>query len=443
MRVALDQPYLQLLTARLTSIHPSKPISGFLTPSSLHSPARGVRLLPACELGKHRASLALSLAGHSCCLVALRRQQEAASSMASLVAYDDSDSEAEAEAAESAEAAGQVKGASGVLKPRAQGFASEAPDATEGAALPTQHGSRQDPAGHRLPLARLWRSDPGSCPSQRLQWPGAEPAVTFPPGRPPRPSLWTSHVPAGSVPLAAARSQQAKLSWGAYAFPEPSFCAQTKAAAPGGTGGSLQRKRCEDRVVPYIPKRLRQAEPPSTAAGKSKDPEAQGLSAGRAPAPLPAAPRVSEFIEPYLDSQYRETMIPKKVLFHLRSHRGPVNRIQWCPVSAKSHMLLSASMDKTFKVWDAVDSGRCLQTYRLHSEAVRAARWSPCGRRILSGGFDFALHLTDLETGTQLFSAQSDFRITTLKFHPKDHSLFVCGGFNPEVKAWDIRTGKG
>uniref|UniRef100_A0A673UCG5 WD repeat domain 25 n=1 Tax=Suricata suricatta TaxID=37032 RepID=A0A673UCG5_SURSU len=270
--------------------------------------------------------------------------------MASLVAYDDSDSEAEAEAAESAEAAGQVKGASGVLKPRAQGFASEAPDATEGAALPTQHGSRQDPAGHRLPLARLWRSDPGSCPSQRLQWPGAEPAVTFPPGRPPRPSLWTSHVPAGSVPLAAARSQQAKLSWGAYAFPEPSFCAQTKAAAPGGTGGSLQRKRCEDRVVPYIPKRLRQAEPPSTAAGKSKDPEAQGLSAGRAPAPLPAAPRVSEFIEPYLDSQYRETMIPKKVLFHLRSHRGPVNRIQWCPVSAKSHMLLSASMDKTFKV---------------------------------------------------------------------------------------------
>lgn len=44
--------------------------------------------------------------------------------------------------------------------------------------------------------------------------------------------------------------------------------------------------------------------------------------------------------------------------------------------------------------------------------------------------------------GTQLFSGQSDFRITTLKFHPKDHSLFVCGGFNPEVKAWDIRTGK-
>ena len=51
------------------------------------------------------------------------------------------------------------------------------------------------------------------------------------------------------------------------------------------------------------------------------------------------------------------------------------------------------------QVWNAVDSGHCLQTYSVHSEAVRAARWSPCGRRILSGGFDFALHLTDLETG--------------------------------------------
>lgn len=49
-----------------------------------------------------------------------------------------------------------------------------------------------------------------------------------------------------------------------------------------------------------------------------------------------------------------------------------------------------------------MDSGSCLQTYALHSEAVRAARWSPCGQRVLSGGFDCALHLTDLETGVFL-----------------------------------------
>lgn len=44
--------------------------------------------------------------------------------------------------------------------------------------------------------------------------------------------------------------------------------------------------------------------------------------------------------------------------------------------------------------------------------------------------------------GTQLFSGRSDFRITTLKFYPNDPSIFLCGGFSSEIKAWDVRTGK-
>ncbi|KAI5162374.1 Wd Repeat-Containing Protein 25 [Manis pentadactyla] len=362
--------------------------------------------------------------------------------MASLVAYDDSGSEAEPEPAGRLSAADQVEDTSDVVTPHGQDFASGVLDRTEVGALPTEHGSREDPAGRRLPLVRLWGSDPGARPARRLQWPRMEPEVTVPTSEPSHPSLWTSHAPAGHMPLAAARFKQVKLSWGVYDSPEPSLGAQTKSEAPGKNGSSLQRKRHEDCVIPYTPKRLRQMQTSNPGTGESKDVEAQGPSVGRAPAPLCVAPGVSEFIQPYLDSQYKETMIPKSVLFCLRGHRGPVNSVQWCPVFSKSHMLLSVSMDKTFKVWNAVDSGRCLQTYFLHHEAVRAAQWSPCGQRILSGGFDFALHLTDLETGTQLFSAQSDFRITTLKFHPKYHSLFVCGGFSSEIKAWDIRTGK-
>lgn len=361
------------------------------------------------------------------------------SSMASLVAYEDSDSEAEAEPAGSFNPAGQMEDASAAAPSHRWALASDSLDVADAGAQPAK---REDPAGRRLPLVRLWRNDPGSRPSQRLLWPRPEPEVTAPPSQPPRPSLWTSQTPAGHVPLAAARLQQPKPPWGAYDSPEASFRARTESERPGSNGSSLQRKRCEDSVVPYTPKRLRHLQALSAEAGKGEDAEAQGPSGRRPPAPLCVGPQVSEFIQPYLDGQHKETTIPKKVLFHLRGHRGPVNSVQWCPVFAKSHMLLSTSMDKTFKVWNAVDSGSCLQTYFLHSEAVRAARWSPCGRRILSGGFDFALHLTDLETGTQLFSGQSGFRITTLKFHPRDHSLFVCGGFSSEMKAWDLRTSK-
>ncbi|KFZ67034.1 WD repeat-containing protein 25, partial [Podiceps cristatus] len=94
------------------------------------------------------------------------------------------------------------------------------------------------------------------------------------------------------------------------------------------------------------------------------------------------------------------------------------------------------------KVWDAVDTGCCLNTYCCHSCAVRAARWSSCGRRILSGGFDSMLHLTDVETGKQIFSSKNEFRISALKFHPTESNILICGGFSPEVKAWDIRTSK-
>ncbi|XP_055969662.1 WD repeat-containing protein 25 [Sorex fumeus] len=361
--------------------------------------------------------------------------------MASLVAYDDSDSDAEPEP-DGCGAAGP-RDSSAVVQPL--DFASGALGESEGGALPPQPGSCGEAAGPRLhlPLARLGKVAPASCPSQRLQWPWAAPEITVP-SHQPCSSLWTSHVPSSHVPVTAAGGKAPKRPWESSCSLEPLTPAQTKAETTRKTVNCLQRKRGEDGVVPYTPKRFRQLPGLSTETRKNRDGGPQGSSAVRLrpPAPLCVRPQVSEFIEPYLKSQYKETLIAKKVLFHLRGHRGPVNSIQWCPVVSRSHMLLSTSMDKTFRVWDAVDTGSCLQTYSLHSEAVRAARWSPCGRRILSGGFDFTVHLTDLETGAQLLTGRSDFRVTALKFHPKEPSVFVCGGFSSEIKAWDVRIGK-
>ncbi|KAM6202094.1 WD repeat-containing protein 25 [Rhynchocyon petersi] len=356
--------------------------------------------------------------------------------MASLVAYDGSDSDTEPEPVGCPGAGGQMKDTCGMGTEGAKEPAKHRPDAPS--SLWEGMGS------HCLPLVPLGRSEQRSCPSQRLQWPRKEPAVTSPPSESPCLPLWTSRTPTGHVPLEAVRCKGLKPPWRTCHPSDPTFCFPTKSEVTGGNGNSLQKKRQEDCIVPYTPKRLRQSQAMSINVGTGSAAEPQGPSAGCAPGPALSrvAPRVSECIRPYLDSQYKETTIPRNVLFHLQGHGGPVNGVQWCPVLSQSHLLLSTSMDRTFKVWDAVDLGRCLQTYTSHTEAVRAARWAPCGQRVLSGGFDFALHLTDLETGTQLFRGQSDFRITTLKFHPKDHNLFVCGGFSSEIKAWDIRTGK-
>ncbi|XP_048342465.1 WD repeat-containing protein 25 [Sphaerodactylus townsendi] len=200
--------------------------------------------------------------------------------------------------------------------------------------------------------------------------------------------------------------------------------------APGDCEPTLQGLR------PYIPKRLRQ----------EKDPKEGGDSANKS-ANLGVAGdgmsiEISKYIVPYIGSNYGVTAIPTSLVFHMSEHRDPVNVVRWCPVQKWGHMLLSASMDKTVKVWDAVDRGCCLKTYSCHSGAVRDVQWSSSGICILSGGFDSMLHLTDVETGAQVFSGRSEFRIGTLKFHPADPNVFICGGFSPEVKAWDIRMCK-
>ncbi|XP_029453801.1 WD repeat-containing protein 25 [Rhinatrema bivittatum] len=223
------------------------------------------------------------------------------------------------------------------------------------------------------------------------------------------------------------------------------------ATVPANGSCPAQKRVLEDNVSlafeikPYIPKRLRQ-EQPSVLENDTKEWDKQRQFPNSTIAPVAAeghlstmTSKVSEIIKPYLEAKYNVTEIPRSLVFQMSEHRGPVNKVQWCPVQQYSHMLLSASMDKSFKVWDAVDTGSCLKTYLCHSSAVRDVQWSSCGRKILSGGFDSMLHLTDIETGKQLFSSKNEFKISTLKFHPVDPNVFVCGGFSPSIKAWDIR----
>ncbi|OXB62487.1 hypothetical protein ASZ78_003875 [Callipepla squamata] len=223
---------------------------------------------------------------------------------------------------------------------------------------------------------------------------------------------------------------------------------QTLSSSRTSGSGTSQKRTHEDSPAalkglrPYIPKRLRQE---NSSAYEKKEADRSESTSCDVKLDIPGEQtvrKISELIKPYLGSRYKLTEVPKSLIFHMSKHSGPVNAIQWCTVREQSHMLLSASMDKTIKVWDAVDTGGCLRTFSCHSCAVRAAQWSSCGRRILSGGFDSMLHLTDVETGKQIISSKNEFRISTLKFHPTDSNVFICGGFSPEVKTWDIRTCK-
>uniref|UniRef100_A0A3B5BA32 WD repeat domain 25 n=1 Tax=Stegastes partitus TaxID=144197 RepID=A0A3B5BA32_9TELE len=105
-------------------------------------------------------------------------------------------------------------------------------------------------------------------------------------------------------------------------------------------------------VRPYIPKRQRLA-----ASVQTVDPEhtAEQVEQGNQTRESHILSNVSARLKPYLTENPSAAGIPRRPLMSLGGHQGPVNTVQWCPVPHLSHLLLSASMDKTFKVITATD----------------------------------------------------------------------------------------
>lgn len=96
---------------------------------------------------------------------------------------------------------------------------------------------------------------------------------------------------------------------------------------------------------------------------------------------------------------------PQKAIKRLNAHEGTVNRVKWC-IREHSHLLLSASMDRTVKIWNVFSSAEqpCVQTLAFHRRAVKDADWASSGRQLVSCGFDRTARVSDVESGIRLFT---------------------------------------
>lgn len=82
-------------------------------------------------------------------------------------------------------------------------------------------------------------------------------------------------------------------------------------------------------------------------------------------------------------------------LIELTGHKAGVNSANYSPDGRR---ILTASWDKTARVWDAA-TGRLLVELSGHSASVNSAAYSPDGRRILTAGEDQTTRIWDAETG--------------------------------------------
>ncbi|WP_437747128.1 AAA family ATPase [Sorangium sp. So ce1504] len=125
----------------------------------------------------------------------------------------------------------------------------------------------------------------------------------------------------------------------------------------------------------------------------------------------------------------------------LSSLEGHSDGVMACAISPDGPRIVSASADRTLKVWDLA-TGKLLSSLECHSSGVNACAISPDGQRIVSASADRTLKVRDLATGV-LFSILKGhaWGVNGCAISP-DGQRIVSASADTTLKVWDLATGK-
>ena len=123
----------------------------------------------------------------------------------------------------------------------------------------------------------------------------------------------------------------------------------------------------------------------------------------------------------------------------IRTLQGHTDSINAVTVMADGSRVISASSDKTLKVWD-LETGQELQTLKGHTNLVRAVVVMPDGSRAISASHDKTLKVWDMETGEKLQTLQghTDSVYAVAVMH--DGRRAISASHDKTLKVWDMKT---
>ena len=126
------------------------------------------------------------------------------------------------------------------------------------------------------------------------------------------------------------------------------------------------------------------------------------------------------------------------VVATLEGHAG---RVLACSVTPDGRRVVSASEDRTLKVWDLA-TGRVRSTLEGHADCVTACAVTPDGRRVVSASEDQTLKIWDLDTGRLLGTLAGHAGWVCAVAVAPDGRRAVSASYDRTLKLWDLDTSR-
>lgn len=128
----------------------------------------------------------------------------------------------------------------------------------------------------------------------------------------------------------------------------------------------------------------------------------------------------------------------------LKGHTKEVYGVDWSMTRDSADVALSASWDKTIKLWNMMD-GRCLNTYTGHEHIVYTAVWSPLVPNCFaSTSGDQTIRVWDVRkpymSGIVVHGHEAE--ILTCDWSKYDQNVIASGACDNAIRLWDLRNPK-
>ena len=120
----------------------------------------------------------------------------------------------------------------------------------------------------------------------------------------------------------------------------------------------------------------------------------------------------------------------------LEGHSGEVNSVAFSP---DGKQLVTSSMDKTVKIWDA-GTGFLLHTLQAHSAVVNSAIFSPDGSQLASCSHDKTVRMWHVGTRSLQQTIEFPNWVDSVAFSPCGKEL-ACACYDQKVRIVDTNTG--